>query len=53
MKILGYIIIIVGVGIMAFNGSPRRWEKGTYLKHILIDVGGVLVALAGLWLLDK
>lgn len=24
MKILGYIIVIVGIGIMAFNGSPRR-----------------------------
>ncbi len=53
MKILGYILIILGLGTMTFNGSPRRWEKGTYLKHIMIDVGGVLVALAGLWLLGK
>lgn len=53
MKILGYILIIAGIGVMTFTGSPRRWEKGTYLKKILIDVGGVLVALAGLWLLDQ
>jgi len=53
MKILGYAMIAVGVGIMTFNGKPRHWEKGAYLKHILIDVGGVLVALAGLWLLDQ
>jgi hypothetical protein len=53
MKILGYIVLIVGLGILVSTGSPRRWEKGTYLKKILIDVGGVLVALAGLWLLDK
>ena len=53
MKILGYILIIVGLGLMVSTGSPRRWEKGTYLKHILTDVGGTLVALAGLWLLDK
>ena len=42
MKILGYAMIAVGVGIMTFNGKPRHWEKGAYLKHILIDVGGVL-----------
>lgn len=53
MKILGYIVIIVGLGILVSTGSPRHWEKGTYLKNILIDVGGMLVALAGLWLLDK
>ena len=53
MKILGYVVIIVGLGILISTGSPRRWEKGTYLKKILIDVGGTLVALAGLWLLDK
>lgn len=53
MKILGYILIIVGLGFLLSTGSPRRWERGTYLKKILIDVGGVLVALVGLWLLDK
>lgn len=53
MKILGYILIIAGLGVMAFNGSPLRWEKGTVLKHILIDVGGLAVALAGLWLIGK
>jgi len=50
MKILGYILIVAGLGVMAFNGSPRRWEKGTVLKHILIDLGGLAVALAGFWL---
>ncbi|HOF95296.1 MAG TPA: hypothetical protein PKX46_08690 [Clostridia bacterium] len=53
MKILGYILIIVGLGIMVSTGSPRRWEKGTYLKKILTDVCGALVALAGLWLIGK
>ncbi|HOP12043.1 MAG TPA: hypothetical protein PK629_11180 [Oscillospiraceae bacterium] len=53
MKILGYILIVGGLGVMAFNGSPRRWEKGTVLKHILIDLGGLAVALAGFWLAGK
>jgi len=50
MKVLGYILLVAGLGVMVFNGSPRRWEKGTVMKHILIDLGGLAVAMAGLWL---
>ncbi|OQB22394.1 MAG: hypothetical protein BWY11_02073 [Firmicutes bacterium ADurb.Bin182] len=53
MKILSYIVIIAGLGILISTGSPRRWGKGTCPKNILIDAGGALAALAGLWLLNK
>jgi hypothetical protein len=51
MKILGYILIIAGLGILVSTGSPSRWEKGTYLKKILIrcmrracGIGGAVAA---------
>ena len=53
MKVLGTIIVITGVGIMFINGPPRRWEKGKYLQHILIEAGGLLAMIGGYWLLDK
>ena len=52
LKVLGYIVVVVGLGITVFNGSPTHWEKGTWPKHILIDIAGVAVACGGLALIS-
>ncbi len=50
MKILGYIPLWVSE--LRLSTAVPSLGKGNILKHILIDVGGMLVALAGLWLLE-
>lgn len=57
MKFLGYIAIIGGLIIMTINGQPHSWGKSKSGKpvwiHLLIDLGGVLLMLLGLFLLNK
>ncbi len=57
MKFLGYIAIIGGLIIMTINGKPHSWGKSKSGKpvwlHLLIDLGGTLFMLLGLFLLSK
>lgn len=57
MKFLAYIVMTAGFIILFLNGSPSNWGKSksgmSTWKHLLIDLGGILVFGLGLFLLDK
>lgn len=57
MKFLGYVVIITGFIIMFLNGAPSQWGKFKsdmpIWKHLLIDLGGILVLGLGFFLIDK
>lgn len=57
MKILGYIIAIVGFIILFLNGKPRQWGKNgdgvAVWKHILIEIAAYAIMILGFTLVGK
>ena len=50
MKIVGGIIVVVGIIIIGSTGKAQRWTKDNWLKNIGIVFLGIIVLGLGLWI---